>query len=348
MTSQTFSYGLEKTENFRWAAKLFGAQSQHTLCSEDLVPVDLQLELSEIGQFAEVAHGHLSPDFIWQNLPSLVQPRFPLAGYTALLGSTLISSFTGTTANVQGYVARRATDLIIAFSGTSNFHQTINNTDIRQVSLPGHKGCRVHAGFLRLYSGVHSQALAVLTKALNEYEVDRIVFTGHSMGAAMCYLMLLNILDRNIEGLASKPITVATFGCPRVGNLVLVQRWREIIANHVGHDNAISEYAVKGYNDGVPSIPPQFLGYHLFANSPFYFVDGCLYRIPSSESEASFFKVSVDSAEHQERQNLLYPLGGHNYYNSRDMERVLRTMKLFSKTTDSEMYLAQVKTAENV
>jgi hypothetical protein len=82
---------------------------------------------------------------------------------------------------------------------------------------------------------------------------------------------------------------------------------------------------------GVPSIPPQFLGYRHFARAPLYFIEGCLYHVPASESERDFFKVHAEPTENL-RRNLQHPRGGHNYYNNRDMERVLRTMVLLQST----------------
>jgi hypothetical protein len=87
---------------------------------------------------------------------------------------------------------------------------------------------------------------------------------------------------------------------------------------------------------GVPSIPPQWLGYRHFAISPLYFVEDCLYHIPPSESERDLFEVRAEATEDAQRRVLQHPLGGHNYYNNRDMERVLRTMALLRSTWSGE------------
>jgi len=87
---------------------------------------------------------------------------------------------------------------------------------------------------------------------------------------------------------------------------------------------------------GVTSIPPQCLGYYHFARTPLYFVEGCLYYTPPSESERDFFQVQADTAENAHRQVLQHPRGGHNYYNNRDMERLFRTMKLLWSKMSAE------------
>jgi hypothetical protein len=78
----------------------------------------------------------------------LFQPRFPLAGYDALRQSELVSVFHGTVSNLQGYIARRTNKLIISFSGTSNFQQTIANVDARLVAFPKDR-CAIHARYSR-------------------------------------------------------------------------------------------------------------------------------------------------------------------------------------------------------
>ncbi len=254
--SQRRLYALEKSENFRLVAKIFSNSSAYTLTPADLASLDLQLKLSDIGQFAELSHGKLSPEFVWENMDHLLQPPFPLAGYGALRQSELVSVFHGTVSNLQGYIARRSNQLIISFSGTSNFQQVIGNIDARLVAFPK-DGCAIHAGFWRLYNGMRGNALSALAEALTQHNVHKIIFTGHSLGAVMCYLMALEAMKKNITGgaspilsLTSMVFTIAVFGCPRAGNLALVQHWRDVVDDYVNHGFTIREYSVKGFNDG--------------------------------------------------------------------------------------------------
>jgi len=71
---------------------------------------------------------------------------------------------------------------------------------------------------------------------------------------------------------------------------------------------------------GVPTLPPTWLGYRHFCQEPIYTVGGKLYRTPSTECEhALFHVVSSDDASVP-----LFPKGGHNYYNGRDLEKFSR------------------------
>jgi len=254
--SQRRLYALEKSENFRLVAKIFSTPSTYILKSADLASPDLQLELSEIGQFAELSHGRLSPEFVWENMDRLLQLRFPLAGYDTLRQSELVSVFHGTVSNLQGYIAHRSNQLIISFSGTSNFQQGVANVDARLVAFRK-EGCAIHAGFWRLYNGVRINAFSALAKALTLHNVHEIVFTGHSLGAVMCYLMALEAMEKNLAvdaspilSLTPKVLTIAVFGCPRAGNLALVQHWRGVVEDCVNRGFTIREYSVKGFNDG--------------------------------------------------------------------------------------------------
>lgn len=98
-------------------------------------------------------------------------------------------------------------------------------------------------------------------------------------------------------------------------------------------------------------MPPYRLGFRHFTQTPLYFAEGHLYHIPAAESEYSLFSItrhdSEDAADDsRQRQSCLdYPLGGHNYYNSRDMEELLRRMKWFDLgSVDWEGYQEWLKT----
>lgn len=257
--AQRRMYASERTENFRFLAKKFAVRSSRTLTSDDLASDDLQRELAAIGQFAEIAHGRLSPKFIWENMQSLSQPGFPLHGYDALDGSELVSAFRGTVADLQGYIAYQpqTKQLIVAFSGTSCFSQTLRNIDVRLVPYPGGDGCAVHKGFWQMYNGVRARALGVLVEVLPKRDIEGVICTGHSLGAVMCYLFALDVMGGSTTEITSHdcpaislPLKLALFGSPRVGNQALRDHWRRVVAERNASGLSVQEYSVKGYNDG--------------------------------------------------------------------------------------------------
>ena len=78
---------------------------------------------------------------------------------------------------------------------------------------------------------------------LKEKQVERIVITGHSMGAALATIngLYLSLTDIKI------PIEVHQFGSPRLGNNNLGQFIRVQVPQH---------YRVVHNRDIVPHLPP--------------------------------------------------------------------------------------------
>lgn len=239
-------------------------RSSYKLSTKDVVAPALQQELSDIGQFAEVAHGSMDPKQIWQYLPQLLQQGCPLEGYTYLEGSELVSSFYGTAAHLQGYVAYRPStrQLIVAFSGTSSNKQAVQDLKFWKTrytpSSAGDdvRGGAVHAGFFKMYNGIRNEAFRAISEGLEQKDVTEIVFTGHSMGGVMVYLTALDLLRSN-QQLIRLPfgisLKVAVFGSPRVGNAKLQECWkRRVEAYRTLHGaDRFQEWSVKAYNDGM-------------------------------------------------------------------------------------------------
>ncbi|KAJ7051146.1 Alpha/Beta hydrolase protein [Mycena amicta] len=324
---QKCMYSQEKVINFRFISKIVARHAPETLGADHIAPLELQEYLSEIGQFAELAYNVIS------------QPGLPFEGYNAILTARLVSSFTGTTARLPGFVAYRANtrQLILAISGT--------NVDSAVQAL--YDRGKVHTGFWRLYKGIRDPALAALREGLKQFEgeIAEVVVTGHSMGAAVSQLFVLDVL-RGLLPLGDIPLRVVGFGGPRVGTEGLVRFWHELVderRKRYGED-AFSEYAVKRHNDGVPALPPKAFGYRHFVERPYYHEHGRLYRVPadlkeyslfhcdaapssSLSSTSSLFSPSASSTDSEPTP--LHPRGGHNYYNGRDMEKVARMIRWF-------------------
>jgi hypothetical protein len=258
-------YQKETTENFRHVAQIFASKSPVCLGEKDLVDVELQKEISDIGQFAELAHGKVDPTFVWRHLDQFLRPGFPLESYSALRGTRLISSFYGNVAKLQAYIAYRpeTKQLIVAFSGTSSFQQTIHNADFRLVPYPGVEPARVHAGFYQCYQGIANIALRRLSEAIASFssdasssssevqdgskEISEIVITAHSLGAAMCYLFAMDLIDTTRPIVPQTiPLKLVVFGSPRIGNDALAQHWHTVVEGR----RSFVQCSIRGYNDG--------------------------------------------------------------------------------------------------
>ncbi|KAF5386473.1 hypothetical protein D9757_005928 [Collybiopsis confluens] len=348
--AQKEMYAAEKLMNFRWIAKVLATCSSYTLTTKDMADESLFTELAEIGQFTELAYANVVPvSFLFRHQTSLMKPDFPLEGYNAFEGSMLVSEFFGKVAHLHGYVAYRpkTKQLVVAISGTSGGVRGLPQAvqDLR--TLPHRHKSRqglVHSGFWQLYKGIRPFVLDGLRKGFEAHGdegIQELVVTGHSMGGAVSYLLLLDqLLVSNDILRPNLPIKLVVFGAPRPGDSHCAEYYRELIDKYRkenGGESAFTEYLVKAYNDGVPALPPLFLGYRHFTQKPLYYDHNRLYHIPSSEFEHTLFHVDADKS-------IQYPRGGHNYYNGRDQEALLRRLGWLEKSLAEAKAKAGIKT----
>ncbi|KAI5116251.1 hypothetical protein M0805_007965 [Coniferiporia weirii] len=350
--AQRRAYKLEKVTNFRWVAQHLGKRSNYVLTASDRASAELQERLSQIGQFAEAAFGLYDTEFVWSHLNLLTRPNYPLERHDALRDTRLLVALRGRFAGVTGIMAYREKQkqLIVAFSGTYNFAQTLHDLNAFSVKYPGTRASggsqpgsgkpKVHAGFWRLYRGVRRSALEALSENLSrekDLDIKEIIVTGHSLGGALSSFFLMDLLNpdscskylggRRIDIPIDTSLTVALFGAPRPGNSSFAELYQVSVAKFRAErgDGKFAEFLVKAHNDGVPALPPYSFGYRHAINSTLHVFHGRLYRIPLSESECLKFSSAPEEAGDGSSKPL-YPLGGHNYYNDRDLETLARRM----------------------
>lgn len=140
-----------------------------------------------------------------------------------------------------GYIAngegRFAGDVLIATRGTVQTADWLSNLDIGVELGPG--GCLVHAGFHKLWKSFRAD----VTAFLRGRNPSRIHCVGHSLGGALATL--------NADSLSSgrvAPVSLYTFGCPRVGDPFFARA----LTRRLGQDE-IHRVAVS--SDPVPMIP---------------------------------------------------------------------------------------------
>nr|GAT45592.1 triacylglycerol lipase [Mycena chlorophos] len=291
-------------------------------------------------QFAEIVYAFqtdVPAKFFFDNIDLLMEPTMPLEGYPCIRGSVLITAFIGFAANLPGYVAYRpqTKQLILAVAGTASVTQAIY--DIRALSHR-HKSGRgfVHTGFWRLYKGMKRFAVDGIRKGIEQHEVHELVVTGHSMGAAVSQLFVLEALrNESLLPLDGIRIRCVGFGGPRSGTKELVRYWRELVSHRREKhgEDSFADYSIKMLNDGVPSLPPLTLGYRHFSQRPYYFLHGRLYHVPEEYNEYSLFHATSDE---EDAKPPIHPRGGHNYYNGRDLERFERRIGWLDRSLKKE------------
>ena len=262
--------------------------------------------------------------------------------YGALRDCELIDSFRGSIGDLPAFIFFRplARQLIISISGTASLLQSLY--DLRVMKKPHPSGIgAVHSGFLALYGGIKGRLLQQIREALAKHSPLKLILTGHSMGGSLSYLLLLDLLAEGLpHSICSEVrVCIATYGAPRTGDKQLVDHFHSVIQQHRSKfkldETFLVEYAVQGFNDGmypqagptpvntpfvpegIPATPPASWGYRHFCRVPLYSAGGRLYRPPApNESQVMFFPP--------EEKMRIFPRGGHNYYNGRDLELLRR------------------------
>ncbi|PPQ72981.1 hypothetical protein CVT24_000294 [Panaeolus cyanescens] len=328
-------YASEKLDNFRWISKLVATRSSYTLTDSDRAPESLHLELADLGQFAELVYSAIPVPFLLDNYDVLSQPDFPLENHIALKGLALVDFFQGKLKLPVCIVHRPTTkQVVVAIAGTSLPTHALHDVYAIKSTHPSRKGA-VHTGFWTLYMDIKDRALDVIRRAVSELRPSELVLTGHSMGGSLSYLLCMDILSDEELVKAGIMIKIAVFGAPRTGDEALVRYFHDLVSSYRQRhgDDFFKEYAVKGYNDGVPALPPYMLGYRHFCRTPIYTSYGNLYTTPASESEHALFTVVSDKDMEGPP---LFPRGGHNYYNGRDLERFSRRIKWLHQANPHE------------
>ena len=113
---------------------------------------------------------------------------------------------------------------------------------------------KVHKAFLYQYLMIEEQLRESLELSTNDNDVDRIVFTGHSIGGALA--MIAGTVTRHLY--PHMQIDVITFGSPRVGDSVFVEEYSTSVSLSLRvvlqGDDIPSVYPIKSTFQHVPGF----------------------------------------------------------------------------------------------
>lgn len=174
-------------------------------------------------------------------------------------GATVSATFSGKTTDIQGYVGVDPTAqlIVVSFRGSHSVRNWITNLVFLQEPCDLVDGCLVHTGFNTAYQEIAGDLIAAVTAARAAHPDHKIVFTGHSLGAALATLAAAYV---RAEGFA---IDIFGYGSPRVGNRAFVDH----VTKQAGSENRVTHSS-----DPVPRLPPIFSNYR--HTSPEYWLDG--------------------------------------------------------------------------
>ncbi|XVF65518.1 hypothetical protein PTKIN_Ptkin09bG0255700 [Pterospermum kingtungense] len=160
-------------------------------------------------------------------------------------------------------------DVMITFRGTVTNHEWVANfmSSLTPARLDPHNPrpeVKVESGFLSLYTsnetnskfGLEScreQLLSEVSRLLNEYKGEQLSITlaGHSMGSALAHLLAYDIAELGLNKSDNAyqgqiPVTVFSFGGPRVGNSGFKQRCEEL---------GVKVLRIANVNDPITKLP---------------------------------------------------------------------------------------------
>ncbi|ORY71721.1 putative triacylglycerol lipase precursor [Pseudomassariella vexata] len=164
-------------------------------------------------------------------------------------GATIFATLTSAEfTDAQGFVAVDPVKEVIVLSlrGSASVRNWITDFIFTQKACDLVSGCLVHTGFSVAYAEIKETLAAAIAAATAANPSYGIVFTGHSLGAAVSTLAAAYLRD------AGYAIDIYAYGSPRVGNLAFV----EYVTVQAGAENRITHY-----DDPVPRLPPIVLNY---------------------------------------------------------------------------------------
>lgn len=148
--------------------------------------------------------------------------------------------------------------IVVAHQGTnaSNIISIANDaelvlTDLNTTLFPNApSGVQVHDGFQLTFGRTSDGILSGVQNALASTGVNKVLVTGHSLGAAIATMDAL-MLRLNLP--ATVEMTTTVFGLPRGGN--------QAYANFVDATLGGNFTYVTNQHDPVPTVPPEFFSY---------------------------------------------------------------------------------------
>ena len=148
-------------------------------------------------------------------------------------------------------VKNETKEIIIGFSGTkgpSELIDEIKDMLPKKYLIHENKGAQVFSFFYHHYVDEFREIFfEKLTEIVSseEYEDYKFVFTGHSLGGALCLhaaadAILMKILDK-------REVIIYTYGQPRIGNMEFFELFIDDVSKY---------YRLVHHHDIVPHVPP--------------------------------------------------------------------------------------------
>ena len=112
--------------------------------------------------------------------------------------------------------------LYLAFRGSSNIQNWLDNIQFSRICpYESSPDVCVETGFYKVFEYMKEDIMKELILLSEKYDIQNVVCTGHSLGAAVATLFAYHIQEEYNEILE---VSLITFGSPRIGNKVFVDQ----------------------------------------------------------------------------------------------------------------------------
>ena len=144
--------------------------------------------------------------------------------------------------------------IVVGIRGSKDFANTVEDMEFLLVKAPfGPSDIRVDDGFLRAWKSIRDAAVAGVESAQGRCGGNcSVLFTGHSLGAAMASLGAAEV-----AAAGKHEVQLYTFGSPRVGN----KAWASWAASVLAGSKGAASMRMRREQDIVPAVPPRSIGY---------------------------------------------------------------------------------------
>ena len=147
--------------------------------------------------------------------------------------------------NTQCMIFEKDNKFVVSFAGTNDDKDVLDDLNIMRTSyysISGEYCGRVHQGFINYYHNIRGKLLRYIMDYQKKDIPDKeIIFCGHSLGGSCCIAAIdIAHIEKKI------PISVYTYGSPRIGNYTFAKKFNKKISKSV---RVVNQY------DPVTRIP---------------------------------------------------------------------------------------------
>lgn len=106
------------------------------------------------------------------------------------------------------------TNIYVVFRGSSDLENWLADINIEKIDYPYCDKCEVHKGFYKAETEVFPKIYNAVSELRKQFPAYNVVFTGHSLGAALTTLAAMDYLQND----PTATVILYNYGSPRVGN----------------------------------------------------------------------------------------------------------------------------------